>query len=55
MGGNLPVPSHRAAHGAALLSFPLLGFTEYLSMQCMEGDSTQVRRPGKAGPTGHAG
>ena len=28
MRGNLSVPSHRAAHGAALLSFPLFGFSE---------------------------
>jgi hypothetical protein len=29
MRGNLSVPSHRAALRAALLSFPLFGFSEY--------------------------
>jgi hypothetical protein len=31
MRGNLPVPPHRAALRAALLSFPLFGLTENLS------------------------
>ncbi len=35
MRGNLPVPSHRRALRARLLSFPLLGFTESLSMHHM--------------------
>jgi hypothetical protein len=36
MRGNLPVPSHRAALRAALLSFPLVGFTENLYSPRME-------------------
>jgi len=36
MRGNLPVPSHRAAPGAALLSFPLFGFPEKFSQHRLE-------------------
>ena len=37
MRGNLPVPSHRRALRARLLSFPQFGFTECLSKRRWSG------------------